>query len=166
MPEITALTPWYRQFWPWVLIILPATTVIASLITIGLALKDPDGLVADDYYKEGLAINQVLARDQAAEARGISAYLDLTGLRLELTSQNPADQPELITLKLLHATRAKKDRILKIRQIKHGLYQAAPLSLEAGRWNIHLETEEWRVTGSLQVPGENRLRLTPVSNSH
>jgi hypothetical protein len=36
---------WYRQFWPWFIIALPATAVAASLWTIWLALSHPDPLI-------------------------------------------------------------------------------------------------------------------------
>ena len=38
-----------------------------GLITLWLAITSFDGLVADDYYKQGLAINQTLARADAAQ---------------------------------------------------------------------------------------------------
>ncbi len=50
--------PWHRQFWPWVLIAIPATTVVACAVMITLAIVTDDGLVSDDYYREGLAINK------------------------------------------------------------------------------------------------------------
>ena len=53
--------PWYRQFWPWVLISIPATTVVACMVMISLAVMSDDGLVSDNYYREGLAINDKLA---------------------------------------------------------------------------------------------------------
>ncbi len=40
--------PWYRQFWPWFIIALPAAAVIASFITLWLAISHPDQLVVDD----------------------------------------------------------------------------------------------------------------------
>ena len=40
--------PWYRQFWPWVLIAIPLLTVIASGFTFWLAVSNPDYLVVDD----------------------------------------------------------------------------------------------------------------------
>ena len=41
-------TPWYRQFWPWFIIALPASVVIASFFTLWLAISNPDHLVVDD----------------------------------------------------------------------------------------------------------------------
>ena len=34
--------PWYRQFWPWFLIALPASAVAGSLLSVYLALRHPD----------------------------------------------------------------------------------------------------------------------------
>lgn len=33
---------WYRQFWPWFLIALPGTTVVACMFTIWLAITNPE----------------------------------------------------------------------------------------------------------------------------
>ena len=40
--------PWYREPWPWVLIAIPALTIIACGVTLWLALANPDYLVVDD----------------------------------------------------------------------------------------------------------------------
>jgi hypothetical protein len=40
--------PWYRQFWPWFIIALPASAVIASLISLYLAVSHPDPIVVED----------------------------------------------------------------------------------------------------------------------
>ena len=32
-------TPWYRQFWPWFLIVLPGSVVVAALTTVYIANK-------------------------------------------------------------------------------------------------------------------------------
>ena len=39
--------PWYKQFWPWFIISLPASAVIASFITLWLAISNPDPMVVD-----------------------------------------------------------------------------------------------------------------------
>lgn len=40
--------PWYKQFWPWFIIALPASVVIASFFTLWLAISNPDQLVLDE----------------------------------------------------------------------------------------------------------------------
>lgn len=38
-------TTWYRQFWPWFLLALPAAAVIGGILTFYLALRNPDRLI-------------------------------------------------------------------------------------------------------------------------
>jgi uncharacterized protein len=40
-------SPWYRQFWPWFLIILPVCALIASSITCVIAMRDADEVVPE-----------------------------------------------------------------------------------------------------------------------
>src|SRR5690606_30434138 len=68
-----ASKPWYREPWPWFLIAGPAVVVLAGVITTVLAVRSSDGVVADDYYKQGLGINRTLERDARAQALGIAA---------------------------------------------------------------------------------------------
>src|SRR5690606_1506098 len=68
-------TPWYRQFWPWFVIALPATAVIAGLTTLTIAIKNADDVVADNWYREGRATNRSLEAEQRARQYGIRAVL-------------------------------------------------------------------------------------------
>jgi hypothetical protein len=45
--------PWYRQFYPWLLIALPACAVIGGFITLYLAISRPDVLVRKDCVRDG-----------------------------------------------------------------------------------------------------------------
>jgi len=150
IPDATPPAPWYRQFWPWVLIALPTTAVVASLITIGIATRSSDSLVVDDYYKVGLAINQSRARDAAAARYGLSARLSLTDQSVKLTlSGTPPAIPERLTLQLVHATRADDDQTLQLARVAGKEYTALLEPLPPGRWNVSLEADDWRLTGSL-----------------
>ena len=40
--------PWYRQFWPWVIIAIPLSAVIMGAVTLWLALANPEYLVVED----------------------------------------------------------------------------------------------------------------------
>jgi hypothetical protein len=52
-PGVILPTPWYRQFWPWFIIVLPASAVVAGLLTFWLAATNPDPVVIDqnDYQR-------------------------------------------------------------------------------------------------------------------
>lgn len=72
--------PWYRQPWPWFLIALPGIAVVGSLITAAIAIRGNDDVVAPDYYRRGLAINQELERRQRAADLGLQLELAATGV--------------------------------------------------------------------------------------
>ena len=67
--------PWYRYFWPWFMVILLGSTVVAGLSTVFIAVSGADSLVADDYYREGKAINRTLAADREAALLEAAARL-------------------------------------------------------------------------------------------
>ncbi len=105
-----AARPWTREPWPWILMSGPAIVVVAGFVTLGIALATDDGLVADDYYKQGLAVNQVLRREARARELGISATATIRGgsVRLALRGTN-GPVPELRLL-LIHPTRSGRDQ--------------------------------------------------------
>jgi hypothetical protein len=73
---MTDTRPWYAEPWVWLIIAIPLTAVIVGMITIYLAVSTSDGLVVDDYYKRGKAINVDLARDRAAARYELRAQID------------------------------------------------------------------------------------------
>jgi len=74
------LTPWYRQFWPWFIIALPTAAVIASFVSLWLAVSHPDHLVVteDEYLqlKSELKAQPALQEQQATEAGGSDSKSD------------------------------------------------------------------------------------------
>ena len=139
--------PWYREPWPWILMAGPAAVIVAGVVTIWLAVATSDGLVADDYYRRGLAINQELRRDQAALNLGITAGIEARGgvLRVRLTARGAA--PEALFAQLVHSTRAGHDQRLRLPRVAPGVYETGLPALPAGRWRIVLEDPrgEWRI---------------------
>jgi hypothetical protein len=137
--------PWYREPWPWILMAGPAAVLVAGAATIWIAFSTADGLVADDYYKRGLAINQVLAREDNARRLGVRARIEAGHGRLRVALAGAA--PEAIFAQLAHATRAGLDQRLRLARAAPGVYEAELPPLAAGRWRIVLEDprREWRV---------------------
>ena len=144
--------PWYREPWPWILMAGPAAVIVAGAVTLWLAISTADGLVADDYYKRGLAINQDLKREQRAAQRGIEARVQLEPPRIRVELLGAA--PEALFVQLVHATRAGFDQRLRLARIAQGVYEAELRPLPPGHWRLILEDPrgEWRLTPTLALP--------------
>lgn len=137
--------PWFREPWPWLLMSGPAAVLVAGAVTTWIAFASADGLVAEDYYKQGLSINKRLAREEAARTQGISASVsvekDLVRVRLSGAA------PEALFVHFAHATRAGHDQRLRLAPAGAGAYEAALPPLAAGRWRIAIEDPRgtWRI---------------------
>ena len=53
--------PWWRFPLVWRVVAGPALVVVASFVTLWLALRTPDPVVAADYYRRGIEIDKALA---------------------------------------------------------------------------------------------------------
>ncbi len=168
MSTTTDTTPWYRQPLVLMLIFLPASVVVASFITLYLAIRSDDGLVDDDYYQHGQQINRVLDRDHAARRYGLHAQvnLDLQGgrvsVQLAATNSATAATPKSLELKLLYATRAGLDQVLKMVRTPDGHYQGVLPALAPGHWYVQIAAEDWRLNGELHEPGDSVAVLSPI----
>ncbi len=45
MTETKQATAWYRQFWPWFVMALPALAVLGGLATLYIATRNPDPII-------------------------------------------------------------------------------------------------------------------------
>ncbi|HQR23138.1 MAG TPA: FixH family protein [Steroidobacteraceae bacterium] len=48
--------PWYRQLWPWLLMLPPAGAVVGGALTYYLAVTRPDTLVRQDCVQDGVTM--------------------------------------------------------------------------------------------------------------
>ena len=160
-----AISPWYRHRWPWILMAGPFIVIVAGMITLYLAVVSNDGLVDDDYYKQGLAVNQMSARDQKASSLGLQAEVMQGGrgtqIRILLRGKPGTVLPGTLNLRIVHPTRPGIDQNVLLRADGADLYSgrlSAPLT---GRWHIALEDEkrEWRLTGDWVIEKNAVLRM-------
>jgi len=156
--------PWYKQRWPWFLMAGPGIVIVAGFITLWLAVVSNDGLVTDDYYKQGLAVNQSLQRDHQAGSLGLQGDVMRSGanLRLLLRADSDAGLPSEIVLKLAHPTRAGQDQLIKMTMEGPGFYSGMLVADISGRWLVSIEdpAAKWRLQGEWQVDSLEPLRLT------
>lgn len=143
--------PWYREPWPWILMAGPVAAVLGGIVTAWLAVTHQDGLVADDYYKRGLAINRTLERERAAAALGVkaSAAFSPAGNAVRVYVDNLPADTRGVTLRLAHATVAGRDRTVVLERSPGGWFEGRFEPAEAGKWKVLLEDSagRWRVTG-------------------
>ena len=148
-------TPWYRHRWPWLLMLGPGVVVVAGIYTTVLAFSSNDGLVSDDYYKEGLAINRTLKRDQQAVALGISAHVQFSPSRdaVRVILAGSGDQPAQLRLVMAHPTRAGLDHTVLLSRTAPGTYEAR-IDIARGPYLLQLEEPggPWRVNGEWHEP--------------
>ncbi len=182
--QITApAPPWYRQFWPWFLITLPATVVVAGFFTLYLAIKYSDDLVSDNYYRDGLAINLQLTQDIRATELDLSAKLDFDGgsndaieilaLELKSGSKNFA-MPAVLKLYLLHPTDASADHVVTLMAAGDGRYRGQLLALPEQRVYLRLipaaqsesaseenplQSADWRLAGEMDFAQSHTVAL-------
>lgn len=67
----TPVTPttsraWWREPMMWLVVGGPLAVIVAGIATITMAVRHPDPLVAEDYYRRGVEINKTLAEQAAA----------------------------------------------------------------------------------------------------
>jgi hypothetical protein len=138
--------------------------VVAGIATLVIAIKNEDGLVAEDYYKQGLAINRVIERETRAAEMGLTAQIMTAGQNIRIRLMGSGEFPDGVIVRFIHPTRAGQDREIVLTAIASGWYQGSMPALAEGRWRLQIEDANatWRLTGnwltnqpSLSISGAN-----------
>lgn len=140
----------------WVMIGIPAVAVIASFITLGLALNEREPTLPNNFNWEGAPLERDIARAARAGEIGARAILDLSaqGGRCSVAFSANTVPPDVLVVQLTHATNPDLDRTWALRPASDG-YTAACEPVPAGHWYVTLSdgAESWRirqeVTGTL-----------------
>ncbi|MBM7454666.1 hypothetical protein HNR62_000495 [Oceanisphaera litoralis] len=152
--------PWYQQFWPWFLIVLPLCAVAASLYTFHLASSGADSMVVDDYYKKGRAINQDLSELKTAAELGLVAELRYQDDQIVLEIAGRHNNGEAVRLYFTHPTLAKQDQQMLMTSDAGGVYrERLEQPLMKGQWNLQIEAFDghWRMQKRISLPIADRL---------
>lgn len=128
----------------------PLAAIVGGLVTFWLAVKSDDGLVADDYYKRGLAINKTLLRERFASQLNYRAQVMFStdGRRLRVQLTGTGVLPAAVQLRLAHPTRAGLDQLIALHAVSAGLFEAQLDSPVTGRRVLVLEDagRAWRLS--------------------
>lgn len=176
------LSPWYKQFWPWVLIALPLISVVAGLSTLYIAVVNQDDLVIEKWRKDGKAIHSVNTGLRAASDFGLSGTVkidDITGeIFLTLLTQLAQDisaervnfhYPEALLLKIVHPTLAARDQYLSLSNTTAHAYRGQLDQLINGSRSLYLSDveESWQIKFKMNFPDQQALNFSarPTASS-
>ncbi|MDT8429680.1 MAG: FixH family protein [Pseudomonadales bacterium] len=162
---------WYRQRWPWVLMLVPFAAVLFGMVMVGTAVFFPDDVVVDTYYKQGQGINRLLALDDRATALGLRAELRAelhaqqgeTVLSLSAAQGNLAETA--LQLSVFHVTDSNADREFQLLPLagNKNRFVSTDAALHTilhtdGVWYLELRGSEqsdndtWRLRKRIQTP--------------
>ena len=159
----TSIRPWFNEPMVWMIIAIPLSAVLVGSFMLTMSIKSYDGLVVDDYYKQGKEINRVLTRNENARRYNLTAIANMTKSRQLVVGLHHNDDfslPKSIEFKFLHRTRAGKDQVHQLTRYADGLYRAPlPKGLD-GIWKMQIETGDWRIVGNATLPQDNHFTLS------
>ena len=162
-------TPWYRQFWPWFIILLLASSVVASLYTVSLAVRTSDSLVIVGEGGVDVVTERNLAAERRAAELGLAATVSIDtasgAIAVEIDSRDRFDDRRALELLFSHPTDARRDRDVVLAPappLDDGtpVWSGHVAGMPTGRWYIVLRSgDTWRLTGTWT--GAERLVLRP-----
>lgn len=155
--------PWYREPWPWLLMAGPLLVIVAGGVTTWLAVSTSDGLVTENYYRQGLAMHRTLLRDERARVLGLAAGVRIADGRLAVrlrAGDHGFAPPAKLLATLSHPTRAGLDQAVELSRRGDTYFGEVHLPA-AGHWLLLLEDEAhtWRLLGNLVLPANHEIML-------
>lgn len=159
--------PWYRQFWPWFIIAIPASSVVAGISTVWISMQTTDSLVvhAEDGVRSA-ADRQMAARRLASEL-DLAALLEIdpdTGVvSVVVRSRDLPEIPATLDFELSHPAFADRDQHLTLNKAMsdadgNPVWVGHFVSIPSGRFYAVLKSgDSWRVSAEWQ--GETSLTL-------
>ena len=163
--------PWYRQFWPWFIIALPASAVVASLYTVSLAVRTTDSLVVSSEDGMDVVAARHLAAERYSADRGIRATLTIdptTGaIAARLAADAAVEWPKTLQLLFSHPAFAERDTEITMTAAMPDsdgtpVWSGHFVDVPGGRWYVVLaDGDTWRLSSSWS--GAEVLHLEPAA---
>jgi len=166
--------PWYRQFWPWFIIALPAASVVAGLTTVWISLQTTDSLVVQSDDGMQIVAARRLNAEQIAAELNLAALLDInidTGaILVAIRSGDLEGVPAALHIEFSHPAFADRDQLITLHRAPpdsagNPVWSGHFVSVPGGRWYVTLKSgDDWRLSGEWQ--GESQITLRPADSPH
>lgn len=152
---------WRRNPAAWLVIALPAATVLAGFATLWVAASDSGVDASPDPVKRTAQIQvAAMEADQAAADAGLRArlVLDAQGTLVAVT---PSAGPLAPQLQLVHPIESERDRALPLQPDPAG-WRSSEAWAGSEAWHVRLVAHDgrWRLVGRYR-PGDTEVLLEP-----
>ena len=159
--------PCYRQFWPWFIMALPASAVVAGLATLWIAMQTTDSLVIASEDGVRSAADRQIAAQRFASERGLTALVEIDNetrvVSAVVRAQALDELPATLDLELSHPAFANLDQNITLNKAMDNaegnpVWVGHLVTIPDGRYYAVLKSgEDWRV--SAEWRGETSLML-------
>ena len=160
--------PWYRYPIVWLIVAIPASSIMVGILLMTMATRTPESVVRDDYYQAGRSINIDLRETRRAEELDVQAtftrvadqlwQLDVKVPAVRLDAPQPIEPLEVM---LAHPTRASKDLDFTLRPAADGFWTGR-IEAEPGMRNLAIQARgaEWQLRGQVQLIDDRDAPIT------
>lgn len=152
-------TPWYKQFWPWFILSPLLIVICAGFWMLYIAIVTNDGVIIDNFYKDGLGIEVRTEQDGVARKLGLQGDLHWAGQDLELSLTGVmTGYPDQLSLLIVYPTKSSRDINVILEHQGAGLYSGLITEKTSGSRQIQLEPVSekgdsmWRLHAKTVVP--------------
>jgi hypothetical protein len=121
---------------------LPVVAVVASVLTLLITIRNPDGQLPEQYHWEGFQLDRDFS--QAAKAAELHVHARLTGFgaagRCEVKLGTQSSASETLVLRVAHATLPALDQKVMFQRADNGspVYAGACRQAGEGHWRLEL----------------------------
>lgn len=164
--------PWYRQFWPWFIIALLSSSVIAGLTTVWISLQTTDSLVVKSEDGMQIVAERRINAEQLAAELNLAALIEVdpdTGaIAAAIRSAALEKMPATLELEFVHPAFAERDQLIPLHRAQpdeagNPVWAGHFVDMPRGRFYVTLKSgDDWRLSGEWQ--GESSLTLRAADN--
>jgi hypothetical protein len=151
-PDRRLTNPVYLIMW-----LLPGATVVASFVTLFIALASGDRALPESYHWEGARLDADFARARAAAALGIEVRFDARDGQCRAVVRRVPGDPASLNVLLTNGADAGLDRRLRLTRVAPDDYRASCAPVPSGNWRVALDDDShtWTLravaTGNMEV---------------
>lgn len=163
-PSKSQKNPWYKEPVCWLAFAPAIAGVLVGLTLLTVGILNYDGVVHEDYYKEGRGINQSFERDQVSRDLGLIASLRFTRDQLQMDLSGQLDTyPDQLVVLMENPTRSALDFSVPVQHLQGGRYLGNLPRDPEHNWDIKLygPEREWRLYGRSSFPTQSAVELKP-----